>query len=414
MDFATKLVHNRASVDPVTGAAGVPIYLASTYAQNVDQPGQLNKLNLPNQQGAFRLEQRGGSNTYDYARSGNPTRHALEEVIAELEGGEAGFAFSSGMAAISTVLLGFSSGDHLVVSADVYGGTYRLIDQVLPRFGMTASFVDTTDIASVRAAIRPETKAIYVETPSNPLLKTTDLRAISALGQGRGLLTIVDNTFLTPYYQRPLALGCDIVVHSATKFLSGHSDVVAGLVVSNDAAWTAKIAYLQNALGAVLGVQDCWLVLRGLKTLKARLDLSATHAQQLAEWLGKQEWVRRVYYPGLPNHPGHELAERQTSGFGAVLSFEVARDEHVRALLKQTKLPLVGVSLGAVESILTHPATMSHAAMPAADRVQRGISERLLRLSVGLEDPRDLKKDIIQAIRSDHDEYSRARIAREA
>ncbi len=368
MQFATRLVHNRGSFDPETGASNVPVYLASTYHQDIDSPGD-----------------------YDYARSGNPTRQALEEVIAELEGGRSGFAFASGMAAISTVLFSFSSGDHLIMSEDVYGGTFRLARQVLPRFGIETSFVDTTDIGVIERAIRPNTKAIYIETPSNPLLKITDLKAVNILAKRHELVTIVDNTFLTPYYQRPLELGSDVVVHSATKFLSGHSDVVAGLVVTRNEEWARKIAFLQNAVGSVLGVQDCWLVLRGLKTLKARLDLASKNAAYVAEWLQEQPWVRHVYYPGLRSHlPA-----------GAVLSFEVEREEQATRLLRRTKVPLIAVSLGAVESILSYPATMSHAAMSEEERKKRGISKRLLRLSVGLEDPNDLLADFQQAIQEE-------------
>lgn len=387
MQFATKLVCNRGSFDPVTGAAGVPLYLASTYQQDVDQPG-----------------------AYDYARSGNPTRHALEEVIVELEGGEAGFAFSSGMAAIATVLLGFSGGDHLIVSEDVYGGTYRLVRQVLPRFGVEVTFVDTTCTATIEKALRPHTKAIFVETPSNPFLKVTDLKAVVQLAKRHGLITIADNTFLTPYYQRPLACGVDLVVHSATKFLAGHSDVVAGLVVSNHREWTEKIAFLQNALGAVLGVPDTWLVLRGMRTLKARLDMAAAHASYLAQWLQEQPWVEAVYYPGLASHPGHDIHQKQASGAGAVLSFTVKRKEQALALLRNIQIPLVAVSLGAVETIVSYPVAMSHAAMPEEERLRRGIDERLLRMSVGLEDPEDIIRDFNQALNGGRAPLSRSQV----
>jgi Cystathionine beta-lyases/cystathionine gamma-synthases len=374
--FATRLIHPGSETDPVTGAASVPIYLASTYHHaSLDEPP-----------------------AFDYARSGNPTRAALEEAAARLEGGAAAFAFSSGMAAIASVLMLFSTGDHLVVSEDVYGGTYRLLTTVLARLGIETTFVDTTDPERVAAAVRPNTKALYIETPSNPTLKITDLRAMVAIAQRHGLLTIVDNTFLTPYRQRPLELGCDIVVHSATKFLSGHSDVVAGLAIVRDAELGRRLYAVQNAVGAVLGVQDSWLLLRGLKTLKVRLDQAERTAAQLAAWLKTHPAVRRVYYPGLRDHPGHATHRSQATGDGAVLAFDLGSAEAVRRFVQAVRLPIVAVSLGAVESILTYPARMSHAAMPPEVRRARGIGDGLLRLSVGLEALEDLQADLAQAL----------------
>ncbi|WP_019120317.1 aminotransferase class I/II-fold pyridoxal phosphate-dependent enzyme [Brevibacillus massiliensis] len=376
MNFATRLLHGTNAIDQATGASSIPIYQASTFHQtDIDQMGR-----------------------YDYGRSGNPTRQALEEAIAHLEGGARGFAFASGMAAISSVFLLFSAGDHLLVAEDVYGGTYRILSRVLSRLGIEVSFVDTTDPERVAAGIRSNTRALYLETPSNPTLKVTDLALMTELARQHGLLTIVDNTFLTPYYQRPLELGADIVIHSATKFLGGHSDVVAGLAVTRDEELGEQLYAIQNGFGAILGVQDCWLVMRGLKTLKTRLDASTRSAEKLAEWLDRHPAVERVYYTGLPHHPGHELQSRQASGHGAVLSFDVGSRQNAKALFDAVKLPLVAVSLGAVESILSYPALMSHAAMPPEERLHRGITDGLIRLSVGLEDTDDLIADLQQAL----------------
>jgi cysteine-S-conjugate beta-lyase len=375
--FETKLLHNQHKVDPNTGAVSVPIQHASTFHQ-------------------FDIESFG---KYDYARSANPTREALEDVIAELEGGTRGFAFSSGMAAISTAFLLLSSGDHIVITEDVYGGTYRMVTEVLTRFGIQHTFVDMTDLYQVKAAIRPNTKAFYVETPSNPTLKVTNIKAISDLAKEINAITYVDNTFLTPEYQRPLELGADVVLHSATKFLSGHSDVVAGLAVVKDEQLGKRLYSLQNSFGAVLGVQDAWLVLRGLKTLHVRLEQSQNSALKIAEFLEEHPLIEEVYYPALKNHPQHELQQEQAAGAGAVLSFELYDEEALRTFVSNVKLPVFAVSLGAVESILSYPAKMSHAAMPQAEREKRGIKNSLLRLSVGLENPDDLIKDFSQALK---------------
>lgn len=377
MKFATRLLHNGNEIDPGTGAASIPLYQASTYHQpDLDNPG-----------------------AYDYARSGNPTRQALEQTLAELEGGCQGFAFASGMAAISTAFLLFSKGDHLIVSRDLYGGTYRLLTEVLPRLGIQADFVDTSDLNRVEAAIRPETRGLYIETPSNPTLKVTDLKGASRLAKEHGLLTLVDNTFLTPCFQRPLELGADLVIHSATKFIAGHSDVVAGAVVVKEKEVADRLAFLQNTLGSILGVQDAWLTLRGLKTLNARMRTSSASADRIARELRKIPEVRRVFYTGLEEHPGHRLQAAQADGHGAVLSFELGSGALVREVLSRVRLPMVAVSLGAVESILSHPTRMSHASMPEEERLARGVTDGLLRLSVGLEDPDDLLEDLDQAIR---------------
>ncbi|MDA8233645.1 MAG: PLP-dependent aspartate aminotransferase family protein [Clostridia bacterium] len=377
MHFSTKLLHSGSEIDPHTGAASVPIYQVSTFGQkSLEEPG-----------------------VYDYARSGNPTRQALEDIIAQLEGGVRGFAFASGMAATSTVLLLLSPGDHLIVSEDIYGGTYRVLTRVFSRLGITATFVDTSDLDNIKQAITPQTKALFLESPSNPLLKITDLAGAAALARQHNLLTIVDNTFMTPYLQRPLELGADIVIHSATKYLGGHSDVIAGLAVVKDPDLANELYFLQNSFGAVLGPQDSWLVMRGIKTLKVRLDQQQASAHKIAEWLVQQPEVKEVYYPGLPHHPGHQLAARQAQGFGAIVSFKMKSVEQARQVLNGVKLPVLAVSLGAVESIISYPVTMSHAAIPQARRQELGVTDDLIRLSVGLEEAEDLIADLSQAFR---------------
>ncbi|MFS0599746.1 cystathionine gamma-synthase [Bacillus sp. RJGP41] len=374
--FETKLLHNQHKFDPATGGVSVPIQHASTFHQSdIDQFGK-----------------------YDYSRSGNPTREALEDIIAELEEGTHGFAFSSGMAAISTAFLLLSAGDHIVISEDVYGGTFRMVTSVLNRFNIEHTFVDMTDLESVKAAVQPNTRAIYIETPSNPLLKVTDIQAVCDIAKKAGALSFVDNTFLTPALQKPLNLGADVVLHSATKFLSGHSDVVAGLAVVKDPDLAARLGSLQNSFGAVLGVQDAWLVMRGLKTLSVRMEHSQKGAEKIAAYLKEQPLVKKVYYPGLADHPQHAIQKGQSLGAGAVLSFELESEEIFRSFVNTVELPVFAVSLGAVESILSYPAKMSHAAMPADEREKRGITNSLLRLSVGLENPDDLIKDFEAAL----------------
>jgi len=372
MKFATELIHGGNPIDPEHGSLSHPIYLSSTFAQHsMDHFGR-----------------------FDYARSGNPTREALEEAVAGLEGGSTGLAFASGMAAIASTFLIFAPGDHLVVCEDVYGGTFRLLSTLFSGWGLSVSFVDATSLEEIAAAIRPETKALYLETPSNPLIKIIDLPGAAALAKKHDLLTIVDNTFMTPYLQRPLELGCDIVLHSGTKFLNGHSDVICGFAVAADPELGKRLRFIQNAFGAVLGPQDCWLVLRGLKTLKVRMEESQTGARRIVSWLKEQAGVAKVYYPGLPEHPGYQTHLRQASGPGAVLSFELGDYQTTKRLLEGVKLAAFAVSLGGVESILSYPAKMSHAAMPAAEREARGIKDTLVRLSVGLEDPEDLIADM--------------------
>ncbi|UNL86042.1 trans-sulfuration enzyme family protein [Priestia koreensis] len=376
IEFGTKLIHAKTGIGEHYGAVSVPIYQVSTFNQEAsDNDGK-----------------------YDYSRSGNPTREALENTIAQLENGYAGFAFSSGMAAISSVLCLFKSGDEIVVSDDTYGGTYRVLTQLFNRFGIKAVFADTTSIAAVKEAITPQTKAIYLETPSNPFLSVTDIKEVAAVAAEQELLTIVDNTFLTPYLQQPLELGADIVVHSATKYISGHSDVVGGLVVTATEPLANEIKFIQNAFGAILGPQDCWLLLRGLKTLKVRLEQQQKTAQQLAQWLQEHEQVEETFYPGLTSHPDYELSKQQTNGAGGIISFKLKTPEHAKQFLQGVQFASVGVSLGGVETILTQPATMSHASIPEAKRLERGITEALIRISVGLEEFTDLKQDFEQAL----------------
>ncbi|CAM4490542.1 aminotransferase class I/II-fold pyridoxal phosphate-dependent enzyme [Paenibacillus phoenicis] len=374
--FETKLIHFGSEVDEATGASSVPIYQASTFHHHdIFNPPQ-----------------------HDYSRSGNPTRQALEDYIAVLEGGVQGFAFASGMAAISTTLMLLSAGDHIIVTEDVYGGTYRLLSNILTRMNIETTFVDMTQPEQVKAALKANTKAVYMETPSNPTLKITDIAEISAWARENGLLSIVDNTFMTPYYQRPIELGTDIVLHSATKFLGGHSDVLAGLAVARTEELARQLKYVQNGLGTVLGAQDSWLLMRGMKTLGARMAHSEVSARKLADWLSRRSDIAAVYYPGLPDHPGREVQEKQSTGYGAVVSFDVGSGERAKRVLNRVKLPLVAVSLGAVESILSYPAMMSHASMPPEVRGERGITDGLLRFSVGLEDIDDLLADLDEAL----------------
>lgn len=376
--FATKLIHFGGEIDAGTGASSVPIYQATTFHhEDIYNPPQ-----------------------FDYSRSGNPTREALEQYIALLEGGTNGFAFASGMAAISSTFLLLSAGDHIIVTEDVYGGTYRLLTSILNRLNIESTFVDMTDMEQLKAALRPNTKAVYMETPSNPTLKITDIAEVTAWAKEHGLLTMLDNTFMTSYHQRPIGLGVDLVLHSATKFLGGHSDVLAGLAVTANESLGRRVKQLQNGLGTVLGVQDSWLLMRGMKTLEARMNHSENSARRLAQWLSERSDIAAVYYPGLANHPRREVHEKQSQGYGAVVSFDVGSGERAKQVLNKVTIPLVAVSLGAVESILSYPAMMSHAAMPRDVRLQHGITDGLLRFSVGLEHVEDLIADLEQALSS--------------
>jgi cystathionine beta-lyase len=368
---ATLLVHQGKDRDPATGAATVPIYQASTYHHAGGASGQ-----------------------YDYARSGNPSREQVEEAIALLEGGVRGFAYTSGMAAIGSALALLKSGDHLVASAALYGGSWRFITGVLPQQGITVSLVDTTDTQAVETAITPKTRALFLETPSNPLFQVTDLRAMVEIARQKNLITMLDNTFMTPLMQRPLDLGIDISIHSATKFLGGHSDILAGLVTTADTGLGKRLKYFQNAFGAVLSPFDSFLLSRGIKTLKVRLEAAQATTQQLAERLASHPAVARVWFPGLADFPGRALHFSQASGAGAVLSFELHEEAQVAKLLSAVELPIIAPSLGGVETILTHCWSMSHAAIPIEDKLRQGISKRLLRISVGLEDIEDLWEDL--------------------
>lgn len=376
MRFNSKLIHGGPGPDPLTGAVTVPIYQVSTYRQ--DGVGK--------------------HKGYEYSRTGNPTRAALEQLIAELEGGTRGFAFSSGMAALSTVLMLFDAGDHLVIGDDVYGGTFRVMTKVFNRFGIRSTFVDSSKPGNVAVAIEAGTRAVLVETPSNPLLKVTDLAAAAKICREKGVLLIVDNTFMTPYFQRPLELGADIVVHSATKYLGGHSDVVAGLAVVRDSALGERLHFLQNAVGGVLPPNDSWLLIRGIKTLAVRMKEHEANAWTTAGWLVKHPKVKKVYYPGLTGHPGHAIAARQATGFGGMISFEVGDGDIAERALERAQVFMLAESLGAVESLISLPAKMTHASIPAARRDELGISDGLIRISIGIEDVQDLIDDLEQAL----------------
>ena len=376
MKFGTKILHGEGNIDKNTGALSVPIYQTSTYHQfDINNFGK-----------------------YDYSRSGNPTREVLENCIAKLEGGKYGYAFSSGMAAISSVLSIFSAGDHIIVCSDVYGGTYRAVTQLFSRFNIEFTFVDASDTLNIKNAIKENTKAIYLETPSNPLLKVTDLKASIKLAKGCGAIVIVDNTFMSPYLQRPLELGADIVVHSATKFIGGHSDVIAGLAVTSDEELGKRIYQIQNTFGAILGPQDCWLVIRGLKTLKVRMNESQKNAQELAEWLEAREEVEAVYYPGLDSNKGKSIHLSQADGGGAVLSFKLKTLENTTKFLNTITNAAVAVSLGAVETIVSYPVKMSHASIPKDEREKLGVTDTLIRVSLGLEDIEDIIKSFEDAL----------------
>lgn len=371
----SSLIHDGIDGDARTGAVSVPIYQTSTYRQ--DGLG----------------ENRG----YEYSRTGNPTREALEKLIAELEGGTAGFAFASGMAAITAVLQLFRAGDRLLISSNVYGGTFRVLDKVFKNFGLGYEIVDTSDPAGLESRVAPDVRGILIESPANPLLTVTDIAAVSEIAHRRGLLTIVDNTFMTPYLQKPLALGADIVVHSATKYLGGHSDLVAGLAVVKAETLAQRLGFLQNATGGVLGPFDSWLLIRGIKTLSVRMDRHLENAAYAAEFLSGRDGVEKVYYPGLPGAQGYEVQKKQARGAGAVVSFVLSQRYDIKAFFKAVRLITLGESLGGVESLVCHPASMTHASIPYDVRQRVGIVDNLVRLSVGLEDKRDIVADLSAA-----------------
>lgn len=362
--------------DPATGSVNYPIYQAT----------------------AYRHPRLGQSTGFDYIRTKNPTRTVLEEAAAALEQGDAGFACSSGMAAIQTVFAKFGQGDHLIVSLDLYGGTYRLLERIWSRCGVTATYVDTNDLDALESSRTPQTKAVFIETPTNPLMMITDIERVAAWANKHGLLTIVDNTLLTPFFQRPLELGADIVVHSATKYLGGHNDVLAGLIVTKGSELSEEMAFLHNSIGAVLSPSDSYQLMRGMKTLALRMERHEYNATRLAEWLLEHPAVEAVYYPGLADHPGCEIQRRQSSGNTGIFSFRLKNARYVDPILRHLKLIAFAESLGGVESLMTYPAVQTHADIPAEIRDRIGVDDRLLRFSVGIEHVDDLIEDLAQAL----------------
>ncbi len=378
MRFATKAIHAGVEPDPATGAIMTPVYLTSTYAQSA--PGQ--------------------HKGYEYSRSDHPTRAVLERNLASLEGVEYGLAFASGLAAENAVLSLLQPNDHVVATRDLYGGTYRLFERVWAKYGIEFSYADGDDIDALRRAFRPNTKLLWVETPSNPMLSIVDLRAVCELAHAHGALVVVDNTFATPYLQQPFEFGADIVVHSTTKYLGGHSDVVGGALCLRDRALYEQLKFYQNAAGAVPGPLDCFLVLRGIKTIALRMEKHCQNARRIAEYLAQHPEVKQVRYPGLPTHPGHELACQQMRDFGGIVTMELHGGvERAMRFLSSTRLFTLAESLGGVESLMCHPATMTHASVPPEARARIGITDALIRLSVGVEDVEDLLEDLEQAIK---------------
>lgn len=375
-NIETALIHGGISIDERTGAVNIPIYQTSTYKQ--DGLGKM----------------RG----YEYSRTGNPTREALEALIAELENGYAGFAFGSGMAATTAVLSLLQSGDRVLISSNVYGGTFRVLDKVFNHFGITYTIADTTDPATFEAAITPDVKAVMIESPANPLMTVTDIRAVADISHKHGLLVIVDNTFMTPYLQKPLELGADIVVHSATKYLGGHSDVVAGLAVVSTKELAEKLAFIQNSTGGVLPPFDSFLLIRGIKTLGVRMDRHVSNAEKAAEFLLNHKAVKNVYYPGLKSDPGYTINQSQAKNGGVMISFELHENYDIRVFFESLELIMLAESLGGVESLVCHPSTMTHASIPANIRKKVGITDGLIRLSTGIENIEDILADLAQAI----------------
>ena len=370
--FATRAIHDGQEPDPLTGAVNVPIYLSSTYVQ----------------QGI------GEHKGYEYSRVSNPTRDRLEENLASLEGGVAARVFASGMAAINAITSMLKSGDHVVCGNDLYGGTPRLFNQVLTGFGLEFSYVDTSDAENVERSIRKNTRMVYVETPTNPLMALSDLAEISRICGRKKVELVVDNTFMSPYFQQPLALGADMVVHSTTKFLNGHSDGLGGVVVCSRPDQAEKLAFLQKAAGAILSPFECWMVLRGVKTLAARMEIHDRNGRVVADFLAKHKKVKKVFYPGLEDHPQHGLAKRQMSGFGSMIAFETGSLKNANRMLKKLRVCSLGESLGGVETLISHPATMTHAALGAKGRKAIGITDGLVRISVGIEDVQDILDDL--------------------
>jgi cystathionine gamma-lyase/cystathionine beta-lyase/cystathionine gamma-lyase/homocysteine desulfhydrase len=376
MKFSTKAIHAGQDPDPATGAVSVPIYQTSTYAQ----------------------EGLGKHKGYEYARTQNPTRSALEKNLAALESGRAAFAFASGMAATNAVMTLLQAGDHIIVSDNTYGGTFRLFERVLRKFGLEFSYVDAREPQNVEDAARPETRMVFVETPTNPVMSLVDIRAVAEITRRRGIRLVVDNTFMSPYFQRPLELGADIVVHSTTKYLNGHSDSVGGAVILNDEEDIQALAFIQNAAGAIVSPMDAFLIMRGTKTLAVRMRQHDENGRAVAQFLSEHPKVQKVYYPGLKSHPQYELAASQMSGFGGMISLETGSLENAKRVLEGVRLCTLGESLGGVETLISHPATMTHASVPEVERNRLGITDGLVRVSVGIEDVEDIIADLDQAL----------------
>jgi len=376
MGFSTDAIHAGQKPDNTTGAVITPIYQTSTYAQ----------------------EELGKNKGYEYGRTHNLTRASLEINVATLEKGKYGVAFSSGLAATNALTTLLKAGDHVIVSNNVYGGTYRLFELIMKDFGLEFSWVDSSDISNVEKAIKKNTKMLFVETPTNPMLILTDLEAVARVSKKNKLISVVDNTFMSPYFQNPLTFGIDIVLHSQTKYINGHSDVIGGILVTNDEKIHERLRYVQNAVGAVPSPFDCWLILRSTKTLAVRMERHNSNAIKIAEHLEKSSYVKKVYYPGLKSHPQHELAKKQMRGFGGMISVDLGDVETAKKLLKNVKIFTLAESLGGVESLISHPASMTHASIPKAEREKYGFTDSLVRLSVGIEDVEDLIEDIEQAL----------------
>jgi cystathionine beta-lyase/cystathionine gamma-synthase len=379
--FATRAIHAGQIPDPLAGAAMPPIYQTSTYVQ----------------------EGLGRNKGYEYARTQNPTREALERNVASLEGGGFGFAFGSGLAALDAVLKLLKAGDHVVCGENVYGGSHRLMTRIYAELGLTFAFVDMRDVSNVERALTPRTRIVYCETPTNPMMFLTDLPAVGDLTQARGLLCVVDNTFATPFFQRPLALGADIVLHSTTKYLNGHSDMIGGLLVTSREDLAERLGFIQNAAGGVPGPLDCWLALRGIKTLPLRMRQHDASGRAVAQWLAQRPEVVKLYYPGLPSHPQHELACRQMTGFGGMIAVDLGNPARARRFAESTRVFSLAESLGGVESLIGHPASMTHGSVPPAMRKAMGLTDSLIRLSCGCEDTEDLIKDLDQSFHRSKD-----------
>ncbi|HAL57788.1 MAG TPA: cystathionine gamma-synthase [Bacteroidetes bacterium] len=376
MGFSTKAIHAGVEPDPFTGSIMTPIHLTSTYVQ----------------------EELGKHKGYEYSRVSNPTRTVLERNIAALENGREGLAFASGMAAETAIFHLLKAGDHVIVSRNVYGGTYRVGKLVLDSYNLDFEFVDTTDLQTIKKAIRPNTKMVFIETPTNPTMEITDLAAVAKLCQSRKLVSVVDNTFATPYLQNPLEYGLDIVVHSATKYLNGHSDMLGGLIVLNDPQLIERLRFIQKSVGGILSPFEAWLCIRGIKTLAVRMDRSCANAMEVALYLSRHRKVKKVNYPGLVSHPQHRLAQKQMRGFGGMISFDLGTLENAKKLLKSVRLCALAESLGGVETLISHPATMTHASIPLEERNRIGVTDGLVRISVGIEDVEDILADLKKAL----------------